>query len=282
MGRLFGMIAAFVLALACAAVARADDRPLPWAGGESVVSPFELLMGERAGDLTGTHVTVYCDGETDWNVLSGQGRFDPVSVYGYVEPPHIDWDTFQWVWPSYTHISPQACWHADRFWGATDKQALRNCPNGTRTEYTTERQTRIVQKRVRIRVKVAGKIVWRTVVRRHQVTETVQVPVQVPQVKICDEWVTGTLFSINTFAHETVHLMRVRDEAVAECFAMQTLAWWAWKLGATPEFARQMALDYWQLYYVPYRVGTSYGSYDCVNNGTLDLHTDSDSWPAGF
>lgn len=278
------LIVALLAALSLTAVARADSRPLPWAGGESVTSDFEALAGTLGTQVVGRAVTYYCDGQTDWDTLASQGRFDPVDVSGYVEPPHIDTGTWQWVWPSYTHISPQACWYADRFWGATDKTTLKNCQTGTETQYHTEYVQKVVIRKVRalVWIRKTKKWVYGTKTVRKTVQEPVQVGEEVPVMGICDDYVQGTLFGIATFAHETVHLFEIPNEAVAECYGMQTLAWWAWKLGASPDFAREMAQDYWNLFYVPNRLGTSYGSYDCRDGGSLDLYPDSTSWPAGF
>jgi hypothetical protein len=50
--------------------------------------------------------------------------------------------------------------------------------------------------------------------------------------------------AVDVLAHESWHLAGVIDEAQTECRAVQTLAWTAEQLGATPEQGRALARRY--------------------------------------
>ena len=50
--------------------------------------------------------------------------------------------------------------------------------------------------------------------------------------------------AVDVLAHESWHLAGVMDEALTECHAVETLAWTAERLGATPEESRALARVY--------------------------------------
>ena len=83
--------------------------------------------------------------------------------------------------------------------------------------------------------------------------------------------------AMNTLAHESWHLAGVRNEATAECYAVQTIEFTAKRLGADPPRARQLALAFVVTQYE--RMPSSYQSEECRDGGELDLRRDSPVWP---
>jgi hypothetical protein len=83
--------------------------------------------------------------------------------------------------------------------------------------------------------------------------------------------------AVNVLAHEAWHLAGIRDEAVAECRSLQTLAWTAERLGAPAGEGRRLARLY---------LATGHGSLpgryrsgECRDGGALDLRPDEPAWP---
>jgi hypothetical protein len=83
--------------------------------------------------------------------------------------------------------------------------------------------------------------------------------------------------SVETLAHESVHVTGNLSEALAECWGMQTIPTAALELGRTREEGRYLAELYWRRWY-RFR-HRPYWSSECRNGGALDLHPDTDSWP---
>jgi hypothetical protein len=69
----------------------------------------------------------------------------------------------------------------------------------------------------------------------------------------------------------------VRDEAVAECRAVQTLAWAAQRLGASAAEGRRLAALYVATGHE--RLPAHYRSPDCRDGGRLDLRPGDATWP---
>ena len=92
----------------------------------------------------------------------------------------------------------------------------------------------------------------------------------------CDDWGLK-LVAVHVLTHESMHLAGVIDEATAECFAVQTDAYVATRLGATPGFARSVAREYWAYYYRGQ--DSRYRSAECRDGGTLDLFPRRHGWP---
>jgi hypothetical protein len=86
-----------------------------------------------------------------------------------------------------------------------------------------------------------------------------------------------TVMAVDVLAHESWHLRGVIDEAETECRSLQTMAWTAEQLGATPEQGRAMALAQYEGMYQempePYRSGA------CAEGGALDLRPDDKRFP---
>lgn len=83
--------------------------------------------------------------------------------------------------------------------------------------------------------------------------------------------------AIHTLAHEAWHLAGIQDEAQTECYALQTTALVAERLGADPVVAQGIAVDAFRRLYpaLPER----YRSGDCHDAGVLDLRPASALWP---
>jgi hypothetical protein len=84
-------------------------------------------------------------------------------------------------------------------------------------------------------------------------------------------------WSVETLAHESMHVSGIRDEAKAECYGMQRIRVAALGLGRTAHEGRYLATLYWRHWY-PW-ITPSYRSQECRNGGRLDLHPASDVWP---
>lgn len=83
--------------------------------------------------------------------------------------------------------------------------------------------------------------------------------------------------AINTLAHESWHLAGIQDEAQTECYALQTTAFVAQRLGAQPDTGQRIAVEALQRLYpaLPERYRTA----DCHDGGVLDLRPASSVWP---
>jgi hypothetical protein len=84
-------------------------------------------------------------------------------------------------------------------------------------------------------------------------------------------------WSVETLAHESVHVDGIANEAKAECYGMQRAARAAVWLGLTAEEGRSLARLYWRDWYS--RDTALYRSTECRDGGGLDLHRRSHLWP---
>ena len=62
----------------------------------------------------------------------------------------------------------------------------------------------------------------------------------------CGDDVQSLAWAVNTLAHEAFHLRGILDEGLTECYAMQSLAQTAERLGAAPDQARGLAVLHWE------------------------------------
>lgn len=260
-------LALILAALALAPAAKAaDDRPLPWSGGQAVVSEFEAHAAAFSASVAGRPVSVICNGDTDWGVLARQSDFDPELVWGYVVFHSLSGGRLTPL--DYTHLSPNACWYLDQFRAAKDKLAItKRCR--TRTDIAYESVTVVRKQRVRVRGRWEVRRVRRTVLR----------PVETPVYGECPDY-RRTLFALQTLAHESVHLHGVADEGLAECYGLQLLDDVARWLGADDALAGEMGADYWSDY-LRQRPDSEYFRADCVDGSALDLSPATTAWPAG-
>jgi hypothetical protein len=276
----FAAAAAIFLAGVFASSTAAQDRELPWASGQSVVSGFEAQAAQVVNGIAQrTDLQVICNGNTDWGVLAVQGGFDANLVWGYVMS-RFNTQTRRWEPLPYTHVSEAACLYADRFWAASDKTSTKNCQISSTPVYENRTVTRVKYQWKTVKKRVGKKVKTVRIKQRTVATSTVQVKVgDEPVYSVCRDW-SETLFALQTFPHESMHLRGITSESLAECYGMQLLAHTAIQFGATPEFAREIAKDYAATWYVPAR--GIYWRADCVDGGPLDLNPSSSSWPAGF
>jgi hypothetical protein len=247
-------VLAFLLLLTAGPAAAEEGRPLPWAGGSSVETEFEQYAAQLASEIAQRPVKVNCNGATDWSALGAQGRFDPGTVWGYVLF-YVNTVTGEMRPADYMHLSEQACWHLDRWWAAPQEAKGKMCRQ-TRIEV----RTRTTKVRTIKRVKVKGR--WRTKVA--VVTHTQQVQVETPVYETCPDYMLR-VFGLQTLAHESIHLSGIADEGQAECQGMQQLRRLAQRFGASMEQAQQIALDYYNDFYLVRRPGTPYFLPGCPN-----------------
>jgi hypothetical protein len=279
--KLSSFACAVAAALVLSATAAAANGPLPWAGGVEAVSEFEGKASATLSEYAERHVDAICASPEEWGQIGAAQGFDPSLVWGLTP--------FDAAGPlDFAVVSPQACLAASEWVYATDRRGQKWCVTGSKTEYRTETvsgvrtqyrmQTKTVLKhrngkrvRVRVRVRVAVKVPY---------TETRQVPHEVPVESTCTDYVVPKLFGWQTLIHEGTHLAGVWNEAETDCWAMQNLPWFAWKMGIDQTQAREIGVDYWNLFYVPFRQQTpDYYSPECRDGGALDLSPDSHDWP---
>src|SRR5580765_3216923 len=136
-----------------------DTEALPWTDPDHL-SPLEQLANGIATTIAGRAVRVYCDGDNDWATLAANEGFDPEQFSSWVVYYYDPDDNTVYEDADIAHMPPRIC----RSLWAYGKAALKptKCPTTveqTKTVVTTIR----VAKRVRVRVKVAGK--WKYVIR---------------------------------------------------------------------------------------------------------------------
>jgi hypothetical protein len=95
--------------------------------------------------------------------------------------------------------------------------------------------------------------------------------------RACPRDVRDVAIAVNVLSHEAWHLAGVRDEAVTQCYALQTNAGTALRLGAGRDDARAVAS--YIVREVQPVLPADYRSSDCFDGGPLDLHPDRQSWP---
>jgi hypothetical protein len=95
----------------------------------------------------------------------------------------------------------------------------------------------------------------------------------------CGDGELAVAEAVQVLTHESWHLAGSFDEAVTECYAIQTEASVAARLGAGPAEANAIARYSWRMnprQALPeYRVGG-----ECRDGGRLDLHAGSPAWPS--
>ena len=89
-----------------------------------------------------------------------------------------------------------------------------------------------------------------------------------------DEKLEQMALAVHTLSHESYHLAGFKDEAIAECYAMQTNTWTAVQLGAPTDQAQALARYYIRTLYPD--VPSEYRSRECKIGGRLDLGR---GWP---
>ena len=84
-------------------------------------------------------------------------------------------------------------------------------------------------------------------------------------------------WALHTLAHEAFHLRGISEEAVTECYAMQTTAAVAVALGIPSTRAAQIQRWVWTKGYP--NEPEEYSTPSCRNGTRLDLHPGSSVWP---
>jgi hypothetical protein len=93
----------------------------------------------------------------------------------------------------------------------------------------------------------------------------------------CDESVVRSVHALETLAHESWHLAGHVSEATTECYALQTIAIVAERLGAPRAQGEQLARAAFLGLYP--RMPPEYHSAECRDGGELDLRPRSSVWP---
>jgi hypothetical protein len=84
-------------------------------------------------------------------------------------------------------------------------------------------------------------------------------------------------WSVSALAHESAHVAGWRNEAVAECYAIQSIEFTTELLGRTRREGRWLAERYVRRFYRYHE--PPYTSPECRNGGRLDVRPTSDVWP---
>lgn len=93
----------------------------------------------------------------------------------------------------------------------------------------------------------------------------------------CDRRTAKVAYAVHLLAHEAWHLRGVSDEAMTECYALQTTAFVAQRLGAPAVEAQALAA--WNLVEAYPMLPARYRSGHCRDGGPLDLRPNSAVWP---
>lgn len=93
----------------------------------------------------------------------------------------------------------------------------------------------------------------------------------------CPSDIEKYVLAVHILTHEAWHLRGVKDERVAECYALQTDEIVASRLGASPSLARAMAVYYAKEMYP--ELSSTYQTPACRNGGRFDLNRGSRVWP---
>ena len=83
--------------------------------------------------------------------------------------------------------------------------------------------------------------------------------------------------AVDVVTHEAFHLRGIIDEAETECRSLQTMAWTAQQLGATPEQGQAMAKAQFEGGYLD--MPGRYRSDACAEGGALDMRPDDPRFP---
>jgi hypothetical protein len=94
----------------------------------------------------------------------------------------------------------------------------------------------------------------------------------------CSEKVERAVTAVLVLSHEAQHLRGIRDEATAQCYAIQRMPLAAERLGSPPAEARAIAVHFLEVDQP--LVPSEYAlPAECRDGGGLDLDPDSPDWP---
>lgn len=255
--------------LAYAATAHAHHGPPPWAGRASVVSAFEARTSAIASEWVAAvspykrPVSFYCASPEEWTPFMQERGLDPNNVWGLTafDAENRPRDS--------SALSPQACLHGDEFFG-NPTSGRKTCQVGTEMVYETV--TRTVRKTKTVKRRVRGRTVRVRV--SHPAEVSMKVSLQQPVYGVCANWFL-TVLAIQTLQHELQHLTGFFDEDLADCMAIQTNAWMAFKLSGDAQLAADLANEMWALY----QRGFGYPDPRCRDGGAWDIAPDDPWWP---
>jgi hypothetical protein len=97
---------------------------------------------------------------------------------------------------------------------------------------------------------------------------------------LCSGAVDADVLALHTLAHESWHVRGIRDEATADCYALQTVSKVAQTLGADAVDAQALAVYYTAHFDAIRRPPTAYRSSECRDGGALDLNPGPGGWPS--
>jgi hypothetical protein len=98
----------------------------------------------------------------------------------------------------------------------------------------------------------------------------------------CLRKVANVAMALETISHESYHLLGYKDEAVAECYGLQSLWYSAVRLGASTSLGETLGSLYANQMYPSRRTSEhpEYWSAECRDGGKLDLRPQSHAWPS--
>ena len=94
----------------------------------------------------------------------------------------------------------------------------------------------------------------------------------------CDEDAMRAVWGVVTLAHESWHLRGVTDEAMTQCYAIQTVEQVARRLGVSPQNAHVIAV--WVALDDAAAPVGQYHSPECHPGGEYDRHPETPDWPS--
>jgi hypothetical protein len=231
------------------------------AGAATTYPEINVLLSEAAQ----RQVQAICHTPEEWAAIGAAQGFDPTQSLGFVT--FWSYRGGPYIPEPVSHQAPGVCERADAFRLSPTRETQKMCQEGydevPRVEYRMEERTRY-----ETRVKYVPSKRWVTVVRHGKRTKalrpyrkrveyqvriiyTIEVPVtvvdQVPRIAVCADWAEKTK-ALHVMIHETGHMAGLFDEPATDCWAMRSLDWFAWRLGALPDFAREIQADEWAWY----------------------------------
>jgi hypothetical protein len=93
----------------------------------------------------------------------------------------------------------------------------------------------------------------------------------------CGDDAQAVAHAVDTLTHESFHLRGIMDEGLTECRSLQTMAWTAQRLGATPEQAQGLARLEFETGYPG--MPDQYHAPGCADGEALDMRPDDPVWP---
>lgn len=223
-------------------------------------TPLERAASTAASEIAGKPVQVRCHDAASWAAITTERRVDPQAVGGFAQ-----------VGGTVAELAPHVCAALDDLWTGSPPACKLYVP------YTvTVRRAEWVSVKRRVRVRVGGKLVWR--MRTVRVRQVVPRKVQRERYDPAPcQSVSDHAIAIKALAHEAWHLAGYRDEAVADCYALQRVAAVASSLGApdAPALVARALL----LYRGRATTAPAYYSPECRAGGALDLSPADSAWP---